>query len=183
MPQVIFKKRTAHLASYTYLQEMLIHIKRRHFHSCNIHQEQLFHRTLIASYFRPVNIAKFLRTAFLKNTSRSNRLHVFFKIGVLKSFTNFTGKHLCWILLLKKLAGWRPATLFKKILQHRYFPVKFEKFLRSPFFTEHLRWLLLHLRYFATFIWRTIFLFSTHRLMYKKSNLFLYKFIVICQVF
>ena len=105
MPQILLKERAAHLASYTYLQEMLIHIKRRHFHSCNIHQEHLFHRTLIASYFRPVNIAKFLRTAFLKNTSRSSRLHVFFKIGVLKSFTNFTGKHLCWILLLKKLAG------------------------------------------------------------------------------
>ena len=37
----------------------------------------------------------------------------------------------------------KPATLLKKRLCHRCFPVNFEKFLRTPFFTEHLRWLLL----------------------------------------
>ena len=62
MPQIILKERTAHLASYTFLQEMLINIKTRHFHSSINHQEQLFHRTLITGYFRPVNIARFLRT-------------------------------------------------------------------------------------------------------------------------
>ena len=31
----------------------------------------------------------------------------------------------------------------KKNLWHRCFPVNFSKFLRTPFFTEHLRWLLL----------------------------------------
>ena len=36
-----------------------------------------------------------------------------------------------------------PATLFKKRHWHRCFPVNFEKFLRTPFFTEHLWWLLL----------------------------------------
>ena len=102
IPQIIVKEKTAHLASYTYLQEMLIHIKRRHFHSCNIHQEHLFHRTLIASYFRPVNIAKFLRTAFLKNTCRSSRLQMFFKIVVLRKFHRKT--HVLE-LLFKRLAG------------------------------------------------------------------------------
>ena len=28
-------------------------------------------------------------------------------------------------------------------LQHKCFPMKFAKFLRTPFFTEHFRWLLL----------------------------------------
>ena len=37
----------------------------------------------------------------------------------------------------------RPATLLKKRLWHRCFPVNFVKFLRTPFFTEHLWWLLL----------------------------------------
>ena len=36
----------------------------------------------------------------------------------------------------------RPATLLKKRLWHRCFPMNFAKFLRTPFFTEHLRWLL-----------------------------------------
>ena len=39
----------------------------------------------------------------------------------------------------------RPATLSKKRLWHRYFSVNFAKFLRAPFFTEHLWWLLLEL--------------------------------------
>ena len=33
----------------------------------------------------------------------------------------------------------------KKRLWHRCFPVNFAKFLRTPFLTEHLRWLLLYL--------------------------------------
>ena len=36
-----------------------------------------------------------------------------------------------------------PATLLKKRLLHRCFPVNFAKFLRTPFFTEYLWWLLL----------------------------------------
>ena len=36
-----------------------------------------------------------------------------------------------------------PATLSKKRLWHRCFPVNFGKFLRTPFLTEHLWWLLL----------------------------------------
>ena len=34
-----------------------------------------------------------------------------------------------------------PATLFKKRLWHRCFPLNFGKFLGTPSFTEHLRWL------------------------------------------
>ena len=37
----------------------------------------------------------------------------------------------------------RQATLLKKRLWHRCFPVSFVKFLRAPFLTEHLWWLLL----------------------------------------
>ena len=61
MPQIILKGRTAHLANGTLLQDILISIRTRQFHN--------FLRKLTTSYFRPVNIAKFLRTAFLYNTS------------------------------------------------------------------------------------------------------------------
>ena len=60
----------------------------------------------------------------------SSRSQMFFKIGVLKNFADFKGKHLCWILFLII----RLATLFKKRLKHRCFPVKLAKFLRTPFF-------------------------------------------------
>ena len=43
-----------------------------------------------------------------------------------------------------KVAGLRPATLIKKRLWHRCFPMSFAKFLRTSFFTEHFWWLLLN---------------------------------------
>ena len=42
--------------------------------------------------------------------------------------------------ILNKVAG---SQLYYKRLQHKCFPVKFVKILRTPFFTEHLRWLFL----------------------------------------
>ena len=71
-----------------------------------------------------------------------------YKNGVLKNFANFTGKHLCQSLFLNKVAGLRPQTLFKKRLWHWCFLVKFTKFLRTPVFIEHLRWLILLLLLF-----------------------------------
>ena len=49
---------------HTFLREMLSNIKTRHFASSINHQEHQFHRTFTTSYFRRVNIAKFLRAAF-----------------------------------------------------------------------------------------------------------------------
>ena len=74
---------------------------------------------------------------------RNNRSKMFCKKDVLRNFTKFTGKHLCQSLFLNKVAGLRSAILLKKRLWHRCFPVKFAKFLRTTFLTEHLRWLLL----------------------------------------
>ena len=34
---------------------------------------------------------------------RNSRSQMFFKIGILKNFANFTAKHLCWSLFLIKL--------------------------------------------------------------------------------
>ena len=70
---------------------------------------------------------------------------VFCKKGVLRNFVKFTGKHLRQSL--------RPATLLKKRLWQRGFPVNFAKFLRTSFVTEHLRWLLLHICFSIT-IWK-----------------------------
>ena len=58
---------------------------------------------------------------------------MFFKISVLKNFTIFAGKHLCWSYFLIKLQAWRSAILLKR-LQHRCFLVNIVTFL------EHLFW-------------------------------------------
>ena len=49
------------------------------------------------------------RTILLLNKNRSGRSQMFFKIGVLKNFASFTGKHWCWSLLLREF-----TTLLKK---------------------------------------------------------------------
>ena len=59
---------------------------------------------------------------------------MFCRKDVIRKFAKFTAKQMCQ----------RPATLLKKRLWYRCFPVNFAKFLRTPFFTEHFRWLLLH---------------------------------------
>ena len=67
------------------------------------------------------------------------------KKGVLRNFKKFIGKHLCQSLSFNKVEGLRPETLLKKRLWHRCFPVNFVKFLRTPFLTEHVWWLLVAL--------------------------------------
>ena len=74
---------------------------------------------------------------------RSSRLEVFCKKGVLRNFEKLTGKHLCLSLLFNKVAGLKTVTLLKKKFWYKCFPVNFSKFLKTPFITEHLRWLLL----------------------------------------
>ena len=80
-------------------------------------------------------------------TVQSSRKEVFCGKGVLRNFTKFAGKHLYQSLFFNKVAGLglffnkvaglRPATLLKKSLWHRCFPVNFVKFLRAPFLIEH----------------------------------------------
>ena len=58
--------------------------------------------------------------------------------GVLRNFAKFTVKHVRQSLFFNKVAGLRLATLLKKRLWDRCFPVNFAKFLTAPFLTEHL---------------------------------------------
>ena len=53
---------------------------------------------------------------------RSSHQRCFIKRGVIKNFAKFTGKHLCQSLFFKKKGFW-----------HRCFPIKFAKFLGTPF--------------------------------------------------
>ena len=62
--------------------------------------------------------------------NKSSHSEIFFKIGVLKNFAIFTGKHLCLSLFLIKL---QLCNFAKQRLQHRYFPANFAKFLRTAF--------------------------------------------------
>ena len=54
---------------------------------------------------------------------------MFCKKGVVRNFAKFTGKHLCQSLFFNIVA----ATILKKRLWHRCFPVNSAKFLRTTF--------------------------------------------------
>ena len=61
----------------------------------------------------------------------------FFKIGPLKDFAKFKGKHLCWNLFFNVVGDLKASNVVKKRFQHSYFPLNFQKLLRTPFFIEH----------------------------------------------
>ena len=73
---------------------------------------------------------------------RSSHQRCSMKKGALINFAKFTGKHLCRSLFFNKVAGLRSffnkvaglrrASLLKKRLWYRCFPVNFAKFIRTP---------------------------------------------------
>ena len=87
-----------------------------------------------------VNISWLHNDTNLKNLwlsawkDRRRRPEVFCKKGVLTNFVKFTGKDLLQSLCFNKVAGLEAATILKKRLWHRRFPVNFVKFVRTPFY-------------------------------------------------
>ena len=94
------------------------------FRSANLLKEKLWHSCF------PVNFVKFLRTPLF--TENSSRPEVFCKTGVLKNFLKCTRKDLCQSLFFNKVADLRAATLLKRGLWNRCFPLNFKIFLRTP---------------------------------------------------
>ena len=66
-----------------------------------------------------------------------------------KDLAKFIGKRLCQSLLFNNVADFKPkkdsntGVLLKKRLQHKCFPLKFPKFLRTPFLRNNSEQLLL----------------------------------------
>ena len=102
-------------------------------------------KKLIISYPISSSLAsKCCSSLLLKTRFRSSRSQMFFKIGVLKSFPIFTGKHLCWKDFIKKRSC---------------FPMNIAKFLRTAFFYKTLPVPLSgHLNYFLILLFLTFFI-------------------------
>ena len=66
--------------------------------------------------------------------SKSTNRRCSLKKGVLKYFAKFPRKTPVLESLFNKIAGLEAYDFIKKTLQHRCFPVKLAKFLRTPFF-------------------------------------------------
>ena len=63
------------------------------------------------------------------NYIESSRPEVFCNKVVLRNLAKSTGRHLCQSLFFNIVADAKPATLLKKRVWHRCFPVNFAKFL------------------------------------------------------
>ena len=73
----------------------------------------------------------------------TNGLNIYFSIFLGKLGSGGSEVFCARVPFFNKAAGLRPATLLKKKLWHRWFPVNFAKFLRTRIFIEYLWWLLL----------------------------------------
>ena len=121
--------------------------------SCNSHKQYL-------SKSRFLDIFRFVDVSL---NQQKQPPEVLFKKGALRNFAKFTGTHLCQSLFFNKVAVLRHATLLKKRLWHRYFPVNFAKFLRTPFlqntsgvcFRIKRRYITKYLWYYSILIYNT----------------------------
>ena len=73
---------------------------------------------------------------------RSSHREVFCKRGVLKNFTEASGKHRCWSLFFNIVAALRLTTIIKNRLQ-QVFSCEFCEFLRISFYIKRVWWLFL----------------------------------------
>ena len=99
-------------------------------------------------------------------TSRSCRPEVFCKKGILSNFLGVLRNHLYQSLFLTKLQA---CNFIKKETLAQVFSVNFEKFLRIPFLTERLRWLLLNTLRLTSAIWK-LFVFFNHAVIQKNNT-------------
>ena len=125
---------------------------------------------------------------FCKNSYSSHR-RCSGKKTVLRNFAKFPRKHLCQRLFFNKVAGLRPATLLKKSLWHRCFPVNIAKFSKNTFFKNNsggcfsirLWWwllvdmeraLLIKQKFCLTYLLKTIWQYQQYKLWLEWKNVF-----------
>ena len=80
------------------------------------------------------NIKKQIDCKRPSNTNQMNR------VNQMNQISENSRKNICArVSFFNKVPGLRPEALLKKRLWYRCFSVNFEKFLRTPFFTEYLQ--------------------------------------------
>ena len=80
---------------------------------------------------------------FMEIRNNKQPPEVLYEKSAIRNFAKFTGKHPYQSLFFNKVAGLRPATLVKKRLRRRCFPVNFAKFISTPILKNICKQLLL----------------------------------------
>ena len=103
MPRIILKERTAHLASYTFFTRDVDQYKHTSFSQLYQPPRTPFSQNTYHQLLSSCEYCKVFKNTFFTEYLQKQSLQMFFNIGVLKSFANFTGEHLCWSSFLKNL--------------------------------------------------------------------------------
>ena len=139
MPQIILKERTVNIASYTFFCQrcfsILKHVTLRPYQPPRTPFSQNTYHWLLLSceYCKVFKNRRFYRTPPEAVICRYCSKQVF--LNVLQTSQEST----CVGVSFYKSCRLKACNFIKKRLQHRCFPVKFTKFLRTPLLTEHLR--------------------------------------------
>ena len=95
------------------------------------------------STFKSFDFIAIVKTTRRPVNVRSSHQRWSIKRVFLEILQNWHENNCANVPFFNKVAGLRPTTLLIKRLWQRCFPENLAKFLRTPFLTEHLRWLLL----------------------------------------
>ena len=91
-----------------------------------------------ALFSKRVVYSDFISKKGQQKVTRSSHRRCSVKKSVLENFTNFTGKHMCWILFLVKLPVFRPAALLKRDSK-KVFSREICKIFKNSYFEGHLQ--------------------------------------------
>ena len=106
----------------------------------------LHHSSIISVWAWTEKKSMVMRAIRKKLLEAVSSLQIFFKIGVLKNFANFTGKHPWLESLFNTVAGLKACNFIPKTLHTGVFLWILRNFYVHLFFTEHLKWLPLKLK-------------------------------------
>ena len=124
---------------------------------------------MVSNFFRenPRVIIVFGMEVETQRANRNSRRKCTVKT-VFWKMSQFSHENICWSLFLVKLQA---CNFLKKRLQHMHFPVKFAKFLKTPFFIEHLWRTASQIRIFTSLFWTIFVSFGGFFYLYfKKTN-------------
>ena len=126
-------------------------------------------KTCFSDIFRGYRKRPLAWNGLNKISNKSSHRRCSVKNGVLKIFTNTTGKHLCWSFFLIKLQTWRPVTLLKRESDNAVCEI-----FQNTYFAEHLQTTAFEARekigWIKTFLVKTMINYTEKNILQEHLN-------------
>ena len=132
MPQIILKERTVHLASCTFLTRDVDQYKNTSLSQLYQPPKTPISQNTYHQLLSPCEYCKVFKNSFLQNTPKGSHLQCSSKQMFL-NVSPSSQQSTCVGISFKKTCKLKACNIIQKKTSNRYFPVKFAKFLRTPF--------------------------------------------------